>query len=334
MRATPLDDMHVEAAVRYCLAQLRGTADRLGGRGVRPPGSGHDLVSMMVHGFAGTLDRAGWVVLDGSTVRGFAGATFVDLTPDDWRYTFMPPRSMSIAATACHLDTTEAVLALHDAVRPAAADRGMPRLLIASAPDAETVRAAWRGAGLRPDVVMAVRDMSNWPGAGSSPAGIVVRTAAPSDVDSLTDLALEEHRYHATHTKSGTSPDQPRETSRRLAEQAVSAPPETSYQLVAEDAASGAVVGSLLGMIHILGDDQVQRFLLPPRYGYIGLTSVTAAHRGGGVGRALVDAAMNWFANHQVDSVFLHYVVDNPLSARFWTRLGFAARIHVDGVWL
>jgi ribosomal protein S18 acetylase RimI-like enzyme len=194
------------------------------------------------------------------------------------------------------------------------------------------VRAAWRRRGLRPDAVMAVREVATWSPAGTSPDGIAVRTAAASDVDALADLALEEHLYHATHTATGVSPDQPRETSRRVAEQAVKAASETSRQLVATS--SGVVVGSLAASIHVLGDDQVSRFLLPPRYGYIGLTSVTAAQRGAGTGRALVDAALRWFTGERVDIVFLHYVVDNPLSARFWTRLGLRPHIHVDGLWI
>jgi hypothetical protein len=240
----------------------------------------------MVCGYLDALDRAGWVVLDGSDVRGFAGGTIVDLTPHDGRHTFMPPQSVSIAATAGHLDTAGAVMAVHDAVVAAAADRGTPRLLVATPPDAEPARTAWRAAGLSPDVVTAARHVSDWPGPAPPPARIIIRTATPSDVDRLTDLAVEEHLYHATHTSTGTGPDQPQETSRRLAEQAVAAPPDTSHQLVAEETASGAVVRSLLGTIHALGDDQIQRFLLPPRYDYIGMTSVTAAHRCSGVGRA------------------------------------------------
>lgn len=67
--------------------------------------------------------------------------------------------------------------------------------------------------------------------------------------------------------------------------------------------------------------------------GYVGLTSVTG-HRGTGTGRALVDAALRWSAEERVGSEFLHYVVDNPLSARFWMWLGFRPHIHTDGLWL
>jgi predicted GNAT family acetyltransferase len=33
---------------------------------------------------------------------------------------------------------------------------------------------------------------------------------------------------------------------------------------------------------------------------------------------------MRWFVAQRLDLVFLHYVADNPVSAPFWTRLGFA----------
>jgi GNAT superfamily N-acetyltransferase len=335
MRVEPMDDRHIDGASRYCLDSLSRAAAGLAGLGVQPPAAGSDLAAAMVSGFLGAGkdgDRAGWAIVDGERVRGFVGATFVELTPDDWRYTFMPPRSVGITAMACHLDDASVVASVADAVRPVAADRGTPRLLVSSPPGADRVRAAWRECGLRPDVVMAVRRVATWSPVGSPPDGLTLRTATPSDIERLTDLALEEHRFHATHTATGTSPDQPRETSRRLAEQAVSALAETACQLVAEHA--GTVVGSLAATIQILGDDQIQRFLLPPRYGYIGLTSVTAAHRGAGVGTALVDVALRWLADQRIDTVFLHYVVDNPLSARFWTRLGFRPHIHVDGLWI
>jgi GNAT superfamily N-acetyltransferase len=142
------------------------------------------------------------------------------------------------------------------------------------------------------------------------------------------DLALEEHRYHAEHTSAGVSLDQPRETSRRLAADSVTAPTDTNHQLVAEDS-SGKVVGSIVGTIYQLADDQIQRYLLPPRYGYVGLTVVTEAARGTGVGRPLIDATMGWFAGRGVQTAFLHYIPDNPLSSRFWPRAGFQPHIEI-----
>jgi GNAT superfamily N-acetyltransferase len=68
--------------------------------------------------------------------------------------------------------------------------------------------------------------------------------------------------------------------------------------------------------------------------GYIGLTSVTATARGAGIGRTLVGALMGWFAERDVETAFLHYVADNALSAPFWTGLGFARHIEIDGIWL
>jgi ribosomal protein S18 acetylase RimI-like enzyme len=158
-----------------------------------------------------------------------------------------------------------------------------------------------------------------------------VRRAVRDDVDALADLALEEHLYHAHHTASGTSPDQPRETSRRIASDAVAADVTTTCQLVAERVSStdgrAAIVGSIIGSIQMVGDDEIARFLLPARYGYIGLTSVTAAARGSGVGRTLVAELMSWFAAHGCDVVFLHYVNSNRLSQPFWIRMGFTPHL-------
>jgi hypothetical protein len=127
---------------------------------------------------------------------------------------------------------------------------------------------------------MAVLAVNAWQ-PETTPPGVSVRPALVDDVEILTELALEEHLYHAHHTTSGTSADQPRRTSRRIASEAVAAAADgRTCQLVAERSAprseGGAVVGSIIGTIERLGDDEITRYVLPARYGYIGLTSVTA----------------------------------------------------------
>jgi hypothetical protein len=127
--SSPLYGHHVDGASRYCHDSLGRVAAGLAGLGVRPPASGDGAVAEFVGGFLGggeDGDRAAWVLVAGADVRGFVGATFVELTPDDWRHTFMPPRFVSITANSCP-----------------------------------------------------------WSPAGTSPDGVVVRTATASDVDAL-----------------------------------------------------------------------------------------------------------------------------------------------------
>jgi GNAT superfamily N-acetyltransferase len=111
----------------------------------------------------------------------------------------------------------------------------------------------------------------------------------------------------------------------------VAADQSTTCQLVAErshrSGRSPEVVGSIVGMIQTLGDEEIARYVLPARYGYIGLTSVTAAARGTGVGRTLVGGLMSWFATNGCELAFLHYVTSNRLSRPFWTRMGFTPHL-------
>lgn len=191
----------------------------------------------------------------------------------------------SITATGCHLQSTDG---RHGVRRGTSGDRRPGR---APAAGGVATRRRRRPSGLAPmrpasDAVRAVRDVAARAPAGASPDGITVRVATGSDIDVLADLALEERLCHATRTPTGVSPDQPRETGRRFAEEAVATSADNSR------------------------------------------------HRGAGTGRALVDAALRSFAEERADSVSLHYVVDNRLSARFWTRLGFRPHLHTDGLWL
>jgi GNAT superfamily N-acetyltransferase len=336
------------AAVRVCAASLTRTAARIDKPWLRPPDAPTELAQAMLRRYldAEVDGRYGWVVLDHhadptQAVRAVAGLTILELSPDDPRYTYMPPRSATVTATACHTDSdpassdpasgsaaTACYPLLLDAFRRVAAEHAIPKLLVGTAP-ADPAAKVWHDLGLRPEVSMASQPVAAWQPIGTAPPGITIRPATLDDVEALTDLALEEHHYHAHHTAAGTSPDQPRQTSRRLAAEGLAAAGAdgTTCQLLAErlDPRGGpaASIGSIVGSITNLGDDQPARYLLPPRHGYIGLTSVTAAARGAGVGGALVDALMKWFATQAVELAFLHYVTTNPLSKPFWTRLGF-----------
>jgi GNAT superfamily N-acetyltransferase len=344
LKVVPLREITLDSTAKLCAASLAQTAQRIGQPWLRPPADrGEQPVETMLRRYLhGEADgRLGWTVIDsGGSVRAFAGATFLDLVPEDPRYTYMPPRSVGVTATACHADSPQAASVcyplLFDTLWEHADQQATPRLLVQTNP-ADPTAGVWRELGLRPDVTMAVQPVRAWQTVPSPPPGIRVRRADPDDLEALTELALEEHHYHAHHTTSGTSRYQPRQTSRRMAAEAISAPDGMTCQLVAERAGPSAApatpLGSIVGTIHELVDDQLTRYLLPPRYGYIGLTSVTADARGSGVGRALVDALMRWFAANQVDIAFLHFVVDNPLSAPFWARLGFAPHLETMGMW-
>ncbi len=56
---------------------------------------------------------------------------------------------------------------------------------------------------------------------------------------------------------------------------------------------------------------------------YIGPTATHPNHRGKGVGRTLVDAALNWAHAHDFRNVSVDFESANPLSRPFWLGVGF-----------
>lgn len=336
LRVVPLSEELLAPVTAPCTAGLRRLAARVGQSLLRPPATPAEqlveaVLRRQLEPAAGSESRHGWVVLDrDGTVQACAGTVAMDLTPDDPRYTYLPPRSVTVTITTTHAESDTAVDGCYplllEAVRQVASERDAHLLVHMVAED--TAAAAWQRLRLRLGTVMARRSASGWRSPGAAPDGLAIRVAGTGDIPALTDLALAEHHYHAALPGSAVSPDQPRATSEQVAADNVAAPPETSHQLVAVDG-DGRVVGSIHGTIQEFADDQIQRYLLPPRYGYVGLTSVTEPARGTGVGRALIDSLMGWFAARDVEPVFLHCQVDNPLSSRFWTRSGFVPHLEI-----
>jgi GNAT superfamily N-acetyltransferase len=77
---------------------------------------------------------------------------------------------------------------------------------------------------------------------------------------------------------------------------------------------------------------QIKR--LPPhlaadrsRVGFISELFVRPEARRRGTGRALVDAAFDWFRRADVGSIELHVLVGNAGGRRFWEQLGFVSEL-------
>jgi GNAT superfamily N-acetyltransferase len=62
---------------------------------------------------------------------------------------------------------------------------------------------------------------------------------------------------------------------------------------------------------------------VPDGAAYIAATAVLAEARGGGVGAALVAAAMAWAREHGHRAACLHFATTNMTSTAFWTGIGF-----------
>jgi len=59
------------------------------------------------------------------------------------------------------------------------------------------------------------------------------------------------------------------------------------------------------------------------RFGFIGDLYVKPKHRGQGIGRRLVDDAMNFFNKRKIKQIELLVAVENTDTIKFWKALGF-----------
>ncbi|SJM50003.1 hypothetical protein CZ771_03765 [Actinomycetales bacterium JB111] len=363
MPITPLTADLLPAAAEVVAAQ---TARRIAAAGSSPDGVDLTaLAEHWLRSYVTDEDRFAFVALDGGTVVACLGALTVQLTPDDEGYTYMAPRHVLCplggwAARTPH-DAVAHLPALIAAVRSRASDEGIDRINLQTLDADWHSGGVWRSAGLRPDTAFALRPLAA-PAPSTRPLGepVTIRAAEPGDADALTALALEEFDFHARHTGSGTATDQSPSTARRIVDgwlaqddpaadaptepdSAADAPTEpdsttdtaetttdTTGDHLRERAliatAGGDVVGVTTVQVLTAPAESLGAFVLPARYGYVGLTGVAESARGLGVGTALAAAALESFRAlpDPPETVGLHYVVDNALSAPFWSARGYA----------
>jgi GNAT superfamily N-acetyltransferase len=129
---------------------------------------------------------------------------------------------------------------------------------------------------------------------------MIIRPARLEDATAVADLA----------TQLGY-PTTPEEAAARLRD--LETRPESAV-LAAE--ADGAVIG----WIHVVGAHRVDS----EPYAEIAALVVDAAHRGGGIGAALVEAAEGWGARHGFRTLKVRSNVVRERTHVFYERLGFA----------
>ena len=144
-------------------------------------------------------------------------------------------------------------------------------------------------------------------------SAVAVRIAGAGDLDVVARLALVEMQHRAAPPMFSRPRDPP------LAD------------LVAEHRAlrdNGAVhlVATLngrdVGLLTVELTSPVPR-LCPDGQPYIGPTATVPGARGGGVGHALVDAALTWAFDHEYQWISVDFETANPLSRPFWLNTGF-----------
>jgi GNAT superfamily N-acetyltransferase len=145
------------------------------------------------------------------------------------------------------------------------------------------------------------------------PSSVRVFAAGEDQLDVIARLALVEIEHRATPPMFGR--------------QATSSPDE----VVREHSAlrrAGAVhliaelEGRHVGLLTIELTSPVPR-LCPSGQPYIGSTATLPDVRRRGVGRALVDAALDWAHHHGYEWISVDFATANPLSRPFWLGAGF-----------
>lgn len=169
--------------------------------------------------------------------------------------------------------------------------------------------------GLAPLTVVAARLPGRPSPAGGT--GVEVRPLAGIDLEAAVALNLEEARWDALF---GTVTERP-STRRALREEYEAAlPGGKAWTWVAE------IGGEVVGVLRLQPPDQagwIAPMARPAPAAYLNCLSVTAAHRGAGVGAALVRTAHAALDTGGVAITLLHYTGFNPLSAPFWHRCGY-----------
>jgi GNAT superfamily N-acetyltransferase len=181
--------------------------------------------------------------------------------------------------------------------------------------------------GLQPITVIAVRPARaraaaprSADDAGTRPAGadsLVIREAGPADLDVVTELEMGVIRYDALFGAAILRPATG-ELVRAETRAALAIRPARAW-LAERD-------GEPVGLVDVQPPEESRWITGMTRAGvtaYLQTMFVRPGDRGGGVGEALVRHVHAVLDARGVDTTLLHYAQLNPLSAPFWSRMGY-----------
>jgi ribosomal protein S18 acetylase RimI-like enzyme len=142
---------------------------------------------------------------------------------------------------------------------------------------------------------------------------VSIRAARPADLQQLSQIWLELMRFHEETDDRFALAEDGDARWRQLAQEILYR--DDGFLLVAE--LTGRTVGFVLGWVA----------RNPPIYrtsdvGFVSEIAVTAWARRKGIGRALVEAARDWFGRHGLEEFQLSTAVWNDTARRFWEAIG------------
>ena len=216
-------------------------------------------------------------------------------------------------AVATHVDPGRVYAALFEVLAGRALDRGVVDHVVHVPIGNPETEAAWVALGFGRVDAVAVRDLA--PVDRPLPQDIEVRTAAPRELDIVDRLIDEEAAFHARS---------PMFCPYRRDDTAAAVRAELITQLASDEHAFliASRDGRDIGVMSI-GPGIGSPLYLPDRAAYVAATAVVADERGSGAGAALVDATIDWAADHGHLAFVPALSTANRTSASFWTRIGF-----------
>jgi len=173
--------------------------------------------------------------------------------------------------------------------------------------------------GLQPITVIAARPARS-EAAAPRPAGagrLVIREAGLADLDVVTEFELGVIRYDALFGAAILRPST-EELVRAETQAALAVRPARAW-LAEQD-------GEPVGLVHVQPPAESRWITGMTRAGvtvYLQTMFVRPGDRGGGIGEALVRHLHELLDARGVDTTLLHYAQLNPLSAPFWSRMGY-----------
>jgi GNAT superfamily N-acetyltransferase len=150
-----------------------------------------------------------------------------------------------------------------------------------------------------------------------TPADVVIRPAGPDDLDAVTELEMGVIRFDAHFGAAILRPATEalvRDATRKALAR------RQAWVWVAERG------GRLAGLVHVLPPDEsawIAGMTRPATTAYLQSMFVGPDERGGGLGAALVKHAHHELDARGITITLLHYAQMNPLSAPFWSRMGY-----------
>jgi len=173
--------------------------------------------------------------------------------------------------------------------------------------------------GMQPITVIAVRTAGRamLMADPNTPADVVIREAGPDDLDAVTELEMGVIRFDA-HFGAAIPRPATEALVREATRQALAR--RQAWVWVAERS------GRLVGLVHVLPPDEsawIAGMTGPGSTAYLQSMFVGPDERGGGLGAALVKRAHNELDARGISITLLHYAQMNPLSAPFWSRMGY-----------